>query len=398
MTAVIITICSLLIIAYIFDLTSSKTKIPSVILLLGLGWAARQATYFFNLDIPDLNRLLPLFGTIGLILIVLEGSLEVELNKSQLPLLKKSVFSALFPMVGLSLALAFVFQYFGHYSFKDSLINAIPLCIISSAIAIPSVKNSTKQAKEFVIYESSFSDIFGVVLFDFFLLNETISWGAFGHFGLQLVIIIAVSFVATLGLSFLLSKIDHHIKFAPIVILVILTYVIAKHFHLPALIFIMLFGLFLGNLDELQRIKWIKLSKPEELNKEVHKLRELVVEGTFLIRSLFFLLFGFLINTAEITNMDTLYWALGIVAVIFIIRFIQLKALKVPLQPLLLIAPRGLITILLFLAITPEQAIPLVNKSLIIQIIILTALIMMIGLMTTRSVLKPKADKETLTA
>ena len=96
--------------------------------------------------------------------------------------------------------------------------------------------------------------------------------------------------------------------------------------------------------------------------------------------------------------MDTLYWALGIVAVIFIIRFIQLKALKVPLQPLLLIAPRGLITILLFLAITPEQAIPLVNKSLIIQIIILTALIMMIGLMTTRSVLKPKADKETLTA
>jgi Kef-type K+ transport system membrane component KefB len=38
MTTVIITICALLLIAYLFDLTSSKSKIPSVILLLLLGW------------------------------------------------------------------------------------------------------------------------------------------------------------------------------------------------------------------------------------------------------------------------------------------------------------------------------------------------------------------------
>ena len=54
-----------------------------------------------------------------------------------------------------------------------------------------------------------------------------------------------------------------------------------------------------------------------------------------------------------------------------------------PLFPLLFVAPRGLITILLFLGIAPEHSILLVNKSLIIQVILMTAIIMMLGLMIT---------------
>jgi hypothetical protein len=67
----------------------------------------------------------------------------------------------------------------------------------------------------------------------------------------------------------------------------------------------------------------------------------------------------------------------------FLLRFIQLKVSKIPLFPLLFVAPRGLITILLFLGIAPEQRILLVNKSLIIQVILMTAIIMMLGLMIT---------------
>ncbi|HEY5462014.1 MAG TPA: hypothetical protein VIJ95_02045 [Hanamia sp.] len=43
---IIIIICIFLILAYIFDLTSSRTKIPSVILLLLSGWIARQVSDF----------------------------------------------------------------------------------------------------------------------------------------------------------------------------------------------------------------------------------------------------------------------------------------------------------------------------------------------------------------
>ncbi|MGZ5242998.1 MAG: sodium:proton antiporter [Bacteroidia bacterium] len=387
--AIIITICSLLLIAYIFDLTAARTKIPSVILLLALGWAVRQASNFIGLEIPNLTPLLPILGSVGLILIVLEGSLELELDKSKAPLIKKSFFMAFIPMAVLATAIAYTLHYFTGAGFKDSLTNALPLCVISSAIAIPSVKNLTSTNREFVIYESSLSDILGVLLFNFFALNAIINYSSLGYFVLQLLVIFVVSFIATGGLSFLISRIEHPIKFAPIILLVILIYEISKVYHLPGLLFILLFGLFLGNLDLLKSYKLIKYLRPEELNREAHKFKEITTEAVFLIRSLFFLLFGYLIETAEIINTETILWSVGIVAGIFLIRAIMLKLLNLPISPLLFIAPRGLITILLFFAIPASQVIPIVNKSLIIQVIILTALIMMFGLMREK---KPAPD------
>ncbi|MBK7465522.1 MAG: sodium:proton antiporter [Saprospiraceae bacterium] len=383
-TTIIITFCVLLLIAYVFDLTSSKTKIPSVILLLLLGWSVRQLTVLLDIHLPDFSPILPVLGTVGLILIVLEGSLELELNKSKLGLIKKSFLGALIPMIALAFLLAFAFMHFGHFGLKVSLTNAIPFCVISSAIAIPSVRNLSSENKEFVIYESSLSDIIGVLIFNFLALNETIDLFSFGNFALQLFIIIVISFIATIGLSFLLSKIEHHIKFVPIILLVVLIYAVSKIYHLPGLIFILIFGLSIGNLDELKRFKWIEKFKPDELNNEVNKFKELTIEGAFLVRALFFLLFGFLIETSEVLNSETFIWALGIVFFIFAFRFIQLKFSKLSVQSLMFVAPRGLITILLFLSIEPSQTISLVNKSLIIQVIILSALLMMIGLMVNK--------------
>ncbi len=167
----------------------------------------------------------------------------------------------------------------------------------------------------------------------------------------------------------------------PIILLIILIYTVSEIYHLPALIFILVFGLFIGNLEELKIFKWIERFQPETLYKEVQKFKELTIEGAFLIRSLFFLLFGYLIETKEILDPESLKWSLGIVGAIFIFRAIQLRISKLPFTPLLFVAPRGLITILLFLTILPEQSIAIVNKSLIIQVILISALFMMLGLM-----------------
>jgi len=380
---IIITICLLLLLAYIFDISSPLTKIPAVILLLLLGWTVRQSTDFFQLRIPDLNSLLPIFGTIGLILIVLEGSLELELNRSKFNVIKKSLLNALIPMFVLAFLFAFAFQYFEQVSYKIALVNAIPFCVISSAIAIPSVRNLSVFSKEFIIYESSLSDIFGVLFFNFIALNEIINAQSFGNFAMELILIVVISFIAVLGLSFLLSRIKHHITYTPIILMVILIYAVSKVYHLPGLIFILVFGLFLGNLDEMKRFKWIERLRPEKLDREVKKFKEITVEATFLIRALFFMLFGFLMEANEILNPVTIPWAAAILFSIIVVRLIAIKLSKLEASPLLFIAPRGLITILLFLAILPEQNISIVNKSLIIQTITLSVIVMMLGLLTT---------------
>lgn len=382
-SAIIITLCVLLLVAYVFDLTAARTRIPAVILLLLLGWVARQIAAHASVEVPDLSVVVPVFGTIGLILIVLEGALELELNRSKIPLIGKTLLGALAPLLIMALAMAWLLQRQGPYSLQAALANAIPLCVISSAIAIPSARNLAATQREFVVYESSLSDILGVLCFNFVTLNAVFDLSAVGHFGLQLALMVILSIAATAILALLLGRITHHIKHVPIILLVILFYVIAKAFHLPSLLFILIFGLILGNIDELPAWRWLRALRPEQLTTEVERFQELAVEATFVVRALFFIVFGYLIETAELLNTSTLLWAVGITAGIFGLRVVQLWLSRVPVAPLVFIAPRGLITILLFLSVDPALHIPLINKPLITQVIVLTALIMMVGLMLT---------------
>lgn len=385
-TAIIITLCSLLLLAYLFDVSAPKTKIPTVILLLLLGWGVKQTSIVLNIDIPNLEPILPILGTIGLILIVLEGALELELEPSKFEMIKKSTLLALIQMLVISFGLALSFQYFAGSTFKSGLINAIPLAIVSSAIAIPSAKNLMRNEKEFITYESSLSDIFGVIFFNFILMNDHLNASSFSMFLLQLLLMIIVSLASTIILSYLLKRINHSIKFIPIILLVILIYSISKVYHMPSLIFILIFGLFIGNIDELKKISWINRMKPENLNQEVHKFKEITTEITFMIRALFFLLFGYLINISELLNVDTALWSFLLTGGIFLLRFLLIYLFQLKQKPILYIAPRGLITILLFLSIPASQQFYMANKSLILQVIILSAFVMMFGLMNYKKV------------
>jgi cell volume regulation protein A len=391
-TGIIIGICSLLLLAYVFDITAPRTRVPAVILLLLLGYLVKQAVGFAGIDIPGLALLLPLLGSVGLILIVLEGALELELNRSKRGVILKAIFVSMLPILMLSFGLAWVLHHYMGYGFRISLINIIPLCVISSSIAISAGRSLDPRGREFVVYESSLSDIFGVLFFNFISLNDSLNATAVGQFSLQLLLIIAVSFVATLLLSYLMNRIDHHIKFAPIILLVILIYEVSKVYHLPALLFILLFGLFLGNLDEFKKIKWIQKLRPDKLDREVHKFREITTEATFLIRSLFFLLFGFLMQSRELFNTETLGWSLLIVASIYLTRALSLLVARTPLLPFIFFAPRGLITILLYFAIDPLQQIDIVNNSLVLQVIVFSSVIMMFGMMLPQKGSKEKPE------
>ena len=393
----IIVFCLLLLLAYCFDLTSARTKIPSVLLLLALGWGVRQTTDALGLALPDFNSLLSIFGTIGLILIVLEGSLELELNRSKKTVILKSLGSAVGAVLALSLGLAAIFSTVGSYPFRDALVNIVPLCVISSSIAIPSVRYLAARDREFVVYESSASDIAGVMLFNFVVANAVITVGGIGVFLLQLLIIAGVSAVSVILLSLLLGRLQHSIKAVPIILLVLLIYAVSKVYNLPGLLFILVFGLFLGNLDELKGFRWIEKLRPERLNVEVHRFRDLLVEVTFVVRALFFLLFGYVMHTAEILDLDSLPWAVAVCAAIFGIRVLLLRLMRIPLAPLATIAPRGLITILLFLSVPVAHRIPLVSRSLIVQVIILSALVMMAGMLAAGR-RKVEADSPTLAA
>jgi hypothetical protein len=363
---------------------SSRIRTPTAILLISLGLLAHEIISWLNITIPNLDALLPILGTVGLIMIVLEGALELKVDRSKVSLIKRSFIMALLPMILLAFTIAFAFYYTGQGSFKNCLANAIPLSIISSAVAIPSVRNFTPEKKEFIIYESSLSDILGVLFFNFVALNQEIGIESVEHFGLQILLIIIITIIATIGIIWLINKIDYHVKHIPVLIIVILIYSCAKIVHLPGLVFVLICGLFLGNIELFKNRKWISQLDIPKLNLKISQFRELTIEATFVVRILFFILFGFLIEVTDVLNTDTIFWACGIVGVMFFLRIMILFIVKAPIFPLIFVAPRGLITVLLFYSILPADRIPMVNKSLIIQVVLITAIAMMIGLMFSK--------------
>ena len=86
MTAqLLILISGIMLLAYLLDLSAKFTRIPTVIWLLSMGWGLQQLAHFAQIKVPSLNCILPVFGTIGLILIVLEGALDLKLSKRAIP-------------------------------------------------------------------------------------------------------------------------------------------------------------------------------------------------------------------------------------------------------------------------------------------------------------------------
>lgn len=73
-----------LLIAFIIERLSSKSSLPSVVLLIATGILAKPALSALNLQIEGLDAVIPIMGSVGLILIVLEGALDIELSKDKL--------------------------------------------------------------------------------------------------------------------------------------------------------------------------------------------------------------------------------------------------------------------------------------------------------------------------
>ena len=136
-------------------------------LLIVVGVLIQEGLIILGLNDFDFFPILEVFGIVGLILIVLEASLDLELKKEKRKLVLKAFFIAFLSLLSNSLIIAFVLQVFLKSDFTNALIYAIPLSIISSAIVIPSVSNLCKEKKEYMIYESSVSDILGIMFFYF---------------------------------------------------------------------------------------------------------------------------------------------------------------------------------------------------------------------------------------
>lgn len=390
--SILIFLSLVVVFSYIFDLIAKKTKIPSVLLLFGTGLALQYILGYFGVDPINLSKILPVVGTVGLVLIVLEGALELRFEKDKLKLIRQTLGSAFFILVFTSLAVTFLFQYVTHLPFQICLVNAIPLGIISSSIALPSAADLPKKKKEFIIYDASFSDILGIMFFNFAIQNKTYGLESYGNLGKDTLITLVIAVVISVVFLFLMKRITHHIKFFLILALLILVYSIGKFYHLSALIVVLFLGLFLNNAEIIPIAKFKQLFLYEKLRNDLNQFLLLTAESAFIIRTFFFLMFGYNMNIHSLINLSVLMNGIIIVIIIYLVRAAYLKyGSRTDLIPELFIAPRGLISILLFFSIPETMKLSDTEDGLLLFVILATSVIMTYGLVRNR---KQEKEKE----
>ena len=379
---VIIGASIIIILSFFFSEIAKRTNVPSVLMLILLGMAMK-----FGLDkmtVLEISFAFPLelLGIIGLIMIVLEAALELKLDRDKLlPIGKAFLIAA----VGLGLsawAAAEMLVYFvDGMDHTSAWLYATPLSILSSAIIIPSVGGLRKDKKEFHIYESTFSDILGIILFYFLTKPFEVAETGEGEptlvaYLISIVITVIAAFIASYLLVVVFQQLKSHVKLFLLIAVLLLLYSVGKQFHLSSLIIILVFGLVFANI-ELAFKPFPRFLDRQKVHEIYEGLHVVTLETAFVVRTFFFVIFGLTIDPTSLLSFEVLKISLLIIISIYLIRFVLLRIfVGRDMLPQLFVAPRGLITVLLYNAIPAAALIAGFQPGILLFVIIGTSLIM----------------------
>ena len=395
--SVLIALAAIVIVSYLFNLLAKKTRVPSVLMLLGTGIILGALGKYFDFPQPNVQPSLEILGSIGLIMIVLEAALDLEFSKDRRSLVGRSFILTLLEMGFTVFFLAGLFHVGMDAPWENAILYAVPLSILSSAIVIPSIEYFKKDLKEFMIYQSTFSDILGIMLFYFLVEGfENPSGNATEwllQFGWSFGISVIVSAVFSYLLVIMLQNIKTQLKLFLLISALILLYAVGKLLHLSSLLVILIFGMILNNPQLFFPGRLRRLLKANIVSSLLKDFKLITRETAFIVRTFFFVVFGYSIDLSSLGNPLVIFFAvLSLIGIYQIRKVSVLWTVKTPSTLLNYLAPRGLITILLFYAIPANMSIDQFDNGILLYIILVSSSIMAWGMVRH----KEKDDHRTL--
>lgn len=379
---ILLALSSVVLLSYVFDIFGRRIRIPSVVMLVASGMGVRFALDLFGLKIEFVDMVLPILGTLGLVLIVLEGALELHITHEARGRILRAGAMAVMGVLVTGGLIAVAIRYGLHTSWYQAWLLAVPFSVISSAVAIPAAATLLKIDRETVVYESALSDIVGVLLFYALLDSHNGVAGALAGVFMGITLSGVIGAMAGVVILILLTRIESHVRFVPLIFGLVMVYSASKLVHLAPLVSVLAVGLMLNNANLLTGIPRLAKLVPESLFAEIIAFKHLTAELTFVVRTFFFLLLGY--STAVDSLIDPYAWVATfvIVGIIFASRRVLLAGVyRTPTDTLFWFAPRGLITILLYLNIPQEDRIANFPTGTLMLTVLMTTLILTVGLM-----------------
>lgn len=379
----------LLVLAYLANRFSHRTRVPDVVVLLLCGIALGPGLHWISADrFPEIARGV---GTVALILILFAAGLELDLRRARRQFAAGTVLAVL--SYALTMEGVHVFcMYMLHMPRMASLLAGGALACMSGSIILPVLEQMDLRPdlKTTLVIEASFGDGLGALVIGVLLslvasgvTSETSGGAILGgmvvQFALRFVLAFVIAVVTGFAWARLLPRISNRkfwqaLTFAAVLIVYSGTHALGG----SELFAVMVFGATLASLVGPESfLREFEVASGDGI--EGNQILSFHSELAFLVRSFFFVLLGAMIQFRGLK--EQLLPSLGIMAVILAARLISVQASRVvwrgtsspERQLATMLIPRGLITAVLVLEAIQAKPVDLVFfPSLTFALILLT--------------------------
>ena len=291
-----------ILLGFLGEIFFSYTKFPSILLLMLAGLILGPVYHIFNQQL--FINFAPYLSTLVLILIMFSGGLELNF----ITVFKSSAYSMVLLSAGLALSIILAGGFFyimgGGDLMQSLMLGTIVSCSSSTVIMplLPNINASDKN-KTVIAMESTFNDALAIVVLIIlinFAKNSSVhinylskSAGLLYSFGISAAVAVLFGVTWFILLKFISkTKFAYSITFGGMLILYLLIHLINGN----GAIAILVFGIIMGNEELLNRLKlnFFKMSIKESFIKQFN------FEFSFLIRTLFFVFLGVVVELSHI--------------------------------------------------------------------------------------------------
>ena len=362
-----------ILISFLAHILFKVTKIPSVLLLIGIGVVLGPVTGWITSD--SLVAIAPIFGTLALLIILFEGGLGLDVAsvRKQAP---KALILALLGFLFSFVAVGALALFALGMGVIQSLLLASVLGAASPAIVIPLVSglSVSQEIRTLLKLETALGDVLLIVAVLFLLDAYATGEQSVPGIALALFLSIAVAFVVSSVAGALWARLIGWMGKEPLAYMLTLGFVFLLYFVVDELggsaaLAVLMFGMVLENMHVVvDRISpQIRDFFGVELRAEQFALQEfmknITEELSFLIRTFFFVYLGLLLDFRALTPGI----ALSGVAMVLLLLLARYLAVRIVLrknsyttgerQIVLSMLPRGLVTAVMAL-LPVQQGVP----------------------------------------
>jgi cell volume regulation protein A len=292
-----------ILLGFIGEMFFSFTKIPSILFLMLAGLILGPIYHIFNQQL--FIDFAPYLSTLVLILIMFSGGLELNF----ITVFKSSIYSMFLIAIGLFLSIVLVgglFYIMGGGDLILSLMLGTIVSCSSSTVIMPLLSNisASDKNKTIIAIESTFNDALAIIILIVlinFAKNSSINvnylstaGGLLYSFGISSAIAIVFGIIWFVLLRYISkTKYAYSITFGGMLILYLIMHFVKGN----GAIAILVFGIVMGNEELLNKLK-INLFK---MSLKDSSIRQFNYEFSFLLRTLFFVFLGVIVELSHIT-------------------------------------------------------------------------------------------------